>query len=483
MYYSKTGKWKLIFSNSRMKIRSLKFVIFVLLFFVIIQPVSICFSQNNNIGIGTLTPAASALLDVDAWPANNKGILIPRMTALQRIAIPAPANSLLVFDTDSSCFFYWNAFNSNWKSLCNRGAAGSAGTTGRTGSTGITGSVGFTGAVGITGATGSVGSTGQTGSIGITGYTGAVGATGSTGSTGTAGITGATGAAGLIGVTGASGATGADLGTHWTITGNAGTVAGTNFIGTNDNIDFVVKTNTLEQMRVTSSGNIGIGTALPNSSAKVDISSTSQGFVMPRMTTIQRYAIVSPMDGLQVYDTDLKGYYFYNAVKWDCVTTPAGTVNYFANSTAPNGYLECNGQAVSRAQYPELFVAIAVLYGIGDGSTTFNLPDLRGEFIRGMDNSRGVDPNRVIGSSQIGSIVGADVDGTSTENLGSVVTVNPAAGFSLIGLDNIFAPADYPNTGFANGNLATSVVTPVSRPDVFGVSRPRNVALLPCIKY
>src|SRR3972149_772262 len=72
------------------------------------------FSQNNNIGIGTLTPAPSALLDIDASPGNNKGVLVPRMTALQRLAIPAPANSLLVFDTDSACFFYYNAISKSW---------------------------------------------------------------------------------------------------------------------------------------------------------------------------------------------------------------------------------------------------------------------------------------------------------------------------------------------------------------------------------
>src|ERR1035437_2622046 len=83
-----------------------------------------CFAQNNNVGIGTLTPASSALLDIDAGPANNKGVLIPRMSAIQRLAIPSPANSLLVFDTDSACFFYWNAVSTTWKSLCKTTSGG-----------------------------------------------------------------------------------------------------------------------------------------------------------------------------------------------------------------------------------------------------------------------------------------------------------------------------------------------------------------------
>ena len=139
------------------------------------------FSQSNGVGIGTLTPAPSALLDVDATPANNKGVLIPRLTAMQRLAISSPANSLLVFDTDSSCFFYWNATVSGWKSLCgtNQGSSsGITGATGTTGSVGATGSSGQTGNTGVTGATGMNGTAGTTGTNGMTGSTGATGATG-----------------------------------------------------------------------------------------------------------------------------------------------------------------------------------------------------------------------------------------------------------------------------------------------------------------
>ena len=63
-----------------------------------------------------------------------------------------------------------------------------------------------------------------------------------------------------------------------------------------------------------------------------------------------------------------------------------GQVNFFATSSAPAGFLKCSGQAVSRTTYAALFTAIGTLYGVGDGSTTFNLPDLRGEFIRGLDD-------------------------------------------------------------------------------------------------
>ena len=79
---------------------------------------------------------------------------------------------------------------------------------------------------------------------------------------------------------------------------------------------------------------------------------------------------------------------------------PTGAVFAMAHSTVPSGYLECNGAAVSRSTYANLFSVLSTTYGTGDGSSTFNLPDLRGEFIRGWDNSRGIDSGRAIASYQ-----------------------------------------------------------------------------------
>lgn len=79
---------------------------------------------------------------------------------------------------------------------------------------------------------------------------------------------------------------------------------------------------------------------------------------------------------------------------------PVGTVIMYPATAAPTGYLKCNGAAYSRTTYADLFAKIGTTYGAGDGSTTFNVPDFRGEFIRGLDDGRGVDTSRTLGSAQ-----------------------------------------------------------------------------------
>ena len=81
--------------------------------------------------------------------------------------------------------------------------------------------------------------------------------------------------------------------------------------------------------------------------------------------------------------------------------SPAGIVAPFAGTAAPSGWLACNGAAVSRTDYATLFAAIGTTWGVGDGSTTFNVPDLRGAFVRGSGTSS-LDPSspRAVGSFQ-----------------------------------------------------------------------------------
>ena len=146
-------------------------------------------------------PDASAMVEIIS---NTKGLLIPRMTTVERLAIVAPANGLLVYDTTIDCFFYFTTA-SGWTSHCpGSGPAGPTGPTGPTGVTGVIGLTGPTGNNGPTGATGVAGATGATGPAGVAGVTGSIGATGVTG----AGVTGSTGPTGIAGSAGATGTTG-----------------------------------------------------------------------------------------------------------------------------------------------------------------------------------------------------------------------------------------------------------------------------------
>ena len=94
---------------------------------------------------------------------------------------------------------------------------------------------------------------------------------------------------------------------------------------------------------------------------------------------------------------------------------PPGAVMHFARTTAPAGWLKCNGAAISRTAYAGLFAAIGTTFGAGDSFTTFNLPDLRGEFIRGWDDGRGVDGGRAMGSRQDGAIQSHAHTGSSAD--------------------------------------------------------------------
>lgn len=81
---------------------------------------------------------------------------------------------------------------------------------------------------------------------------------------------------------------------------------------------------------------------------------------------------------------------------------PTGVLQDFAGNNAPDGWLLCDGSEVSRTEYAALFAVIGTTYGVGDGSTTFNLPDERGMFRRGLDN---------MGTAA--GAAGVDVDGTA----------------------------------------------------------------------
>lgn len=128
------------------------------------------------------------------------------------------------------------------------------------------------------------------------------------------------------------------------------------------------------------------------------------------------------------------------------------------SSTPPDGYMEANGATISRSVFAWLFGKIGTSYGAGDGSTTFKIPDLRGEFVRGWDNGRGVDSGRGIGTAQ------ADQNQAHTHSTMFSRVTNMLTGGSTTVL-----------TG------AGSNVTVTSQSSGGGESRPRNVAQMFCI--
>ncbi|WP_295466598.1 phage tail protein [uncultured Pseudomonas sp.] len=163
----------------------------------------------------------------------------------------------------------------------------------------------------------------------------------------------------------------------------------------------------------------------------------------------------------------------------------AGAIEYFARTTAPNGYLKANGAAVSRTTYATLFAAIGTSFGAGDGSTTFNLPDLRGEFIRGWDDSRGVDSGRTFGSLQSGQNASHSHAATASNAGAHSHTTSVKAdrangeGNAVYGDENWYSD-NVPLTSSVAGDHTHTISIAASGGNE---SRPRNIALLACIKY
>ena len=92
-------------------------------------------------------------------------------------------------------------------------------------------------------------------------------------------------------------------------------------------------------------------------------------------------------------------------------STVAGSEMTWATATVPTGWLEENGAAISRSTYSALFAVLGTTFGVGDGSSTFNLPDARGEFIRGWAHGSANDPDRAArtnrGDGTTGDVVGS----------------------------------------------------------------------------
>jgi len=152
---------------------------------------------------------------------------------------------------------------------------------------------------------------------------------------------------------------------------------------------------------------------------------------------------------------------------------PAGAVMAFAMNSAPSGWLAADGAAVSRSEYARLFAAVGTAHGVGNGSTTFNLPDLRGIFVRGS------------GSQTIGGIT---YDKTFAAKEGDA--------FQGHWHQSVYATNNNINSTFDTRTSATAATTtdnnavrsPIAdgtngTPRTATETRPANIALLYCIKF
>ena len=364
-----------------------------------------------QVGINTNTPDASSALEIESTAG---GILIPRMTEIQRDAIVSPASGLMIYQTDQDFgFYFYNGIQ--WASVGMSGPQGPVGSTGAQGPAGPAGSVGPAGAQGPAGPAGADGADGAQGSLGAqgsvgpagaqgpTGLAGADGADGAQGPQGDQGIQGATGATGPQGLAGADGADGAQgpVGPTGPI-GPAGAQGPTGLAGADgadgaqgpqgdqgiqgatgpqglagvdgadgndgngiastvdnndgtftltfdDNTTFTTSDLTGPEGPLVSGTNgqtlynngtewvstsnlyndgtsIAIGTDDIDSSSVLQIESTTQGVLFPKMTSEQRDLIATPQTGLLIFQIDNSpGFYFYDGTAWVALDTSNGT--------------------------------------------------------------------------------------------------------------------------------------------------------------
>jgi hypothetical protein len=200
---------------------------------------------QNNVGIGTVNPDQSAILELFSA---NKGLLVPRTTIAQ---VSAPiAQGLVIYDTDSNCFVLYTGVA--WRNLCNGG-------------------------------------------------TGAIDA--------------------------------------WLTEGNSGTNAATNFLGTIDAQDLVLKTSNNEVLRITTTGSVGINQPTPDPTALLEMTSTTKGVLFPSLTTAQRDAIATPAVGLTIYNNALAVHQFWNGTCWVNVGQTVCSFEYDLTQSQTSGCL------------------------------------------------------------------------------------------------------------------------------------------------
>lgn len=215
--------------------------------------------------------------------------------------------------------------------------------------------------------------------------------------------------------------TGAGTGSARTITGTTNRLTVTNGDGVSGNPTLDISTSYVGQATITTLGtittgvwngttiavanggtgattaggartNLGLGTISTQDANNVSISGGS-------ITGIADLAVADGGTGASTAGNARTNLDVYSKAETDALATPVGAIIPYGPTAAPTGWLLCYGQAVSRATYAALFTAISTTYGAGDGSTTFNVPDLRGRVVAGQDDMGGTSANRLTGLS------------------------------------------------------------------------------------
>ena len=203
-----------------------------------------------------------------------------------------------------------------------------------------------------------------------------------------------------------------------------------------------------------------------------------------------------------------------NALRQAIADSEVGKIFMVAMDTPPPGAFRANGAAVSRTVYAALFAKIGTRYGAGDGVSTFNLPDPRGKFIRVLDDGRGIDPGRLLGSNQADEIrshahgassagagghthaASSDIQGEHTHNVhygnitpdGADLSATNEPRNPLNGTDAPTVATATTKAGEHAHNITINAVgdhSHVITVNATGGSetRPQNIAFLACIKY
>jgi microcystin-dependent protein len=162
------------------------------------------------------------------------------------------------------------------------------------------------------------------------------------------------------------------------------------------------------------------------------------------------------------------------------ITVPIGGVVMWTAATPPTNFLECNGQALSRVTFGNLFSVMGTTFGAGDGSTTFNIPDLRGFFVRGWANSSTEDAGRVFGSNQVNAVgphTHPVIDPGHDHSV-DFAAITFAGGGTPARNPGISGPTFSTNPAVTNLTIGTSSGSGTSTE-----SRPDNVALMYVVRY